>query len=239
MARKYNFHKIEHDELLMNLADSLDGSRIVMTDIPPGSSWLSHRGYIDVISFAPHYRKPDICVYEIKVSRADLFRDIKSEKWRKYQPHCHRMVFAFPYGMATLDEIPPECGIITYNHDKKSWHNARHGIVNKDPQFDLEMLMGMLLSYDTRMKKERNKVECAKFWIENEAGKRLILTEKLFGTLVCNALRNHDDLINENKLLKKKLEAFYDKENEAWENDRLVEKYIKERGVGTNKLREK
>lgn len=47
---------------------------------------------------------------EIKVSRADFFRDIE-EKRRVWQEHTHRFIYATPQGLVTAEEVPEGCGL--------------------------------------------------------------------------------------------------------------------------------
>lgn len=46
---------------------------------------------------------------EIKVSRADFFRDT-DEKRRVWKDHSHRFIYATPQGLVTAEEIPDGCG---------------------------------------------------------------------------------------------------------------------------------
>jgi hypothetical protein len=64
-------------------------------------------------------------------------------------PYCHRLVFAVPLGMK-VDDIPHDCGICTYNPEKKTWNFFRRGEVNRTPQFDLETLLAVLYAMDKR-----------------------------------------------------------------------------------------
>lgn len=46
---------------------------------------------------------------EIKVSRADFFRDT-AEKRRVWKEHSHRFIYATPQGLVRAEEIPDGCG---------------------------------------------------------------------------------------------------------------------------------
>jgi hypothetical protein len=139
-----------HDELANNLANTLTlNNRIVFEKVGLGPAWVVHdnrRGIVDVISFRPSHTVPDITIYEVKVSRGDLFGDINSGKYKKYLNHCWRLVFAFPCEIAKACEIPKECGVATYNRDKKTWHFQRRGFENYEYRFDNDMFMTLLIS---------------------------------------------------------------------------------------------
>jgi hypothetical protein len=52
-------------------------------------------------------------VHEIKVSRADLLGDLrKATKRAAYQALCSECWYVIREGIATADEIPPECGVL-------------------------------------------------------------------------------------------------------------------------------
>lgn len=66
----------------------------------------------DVVAVKPSYTRFCLSIYEIKVSRADFQSDVRSEKYKGYLDHSHRLYFATPAGMVTKDEIPEEAGWI-------------------------------------------------------------------------------------------------------------------------------
>lgn len=150
-----------HDELANNLANTLTiNNHIVFEKVGLGAAWSNfnnRRGIVDVISFRPSHMKPDITVYEVKVSRADLMRDIETEKYKKYMNHCGRLVFAFPCEIAKAKEIPNDCGVATFNSDKKTWHFARRGNENMSYVFDNDMFMTLLISHHFKDRREHYK----------------------------------------------------------------------------------
>jgi hypothetical protein len=60
--------------------------------------------------------------YEVKVSVSDLRHDVTSGKWQSYRKFGHAVWFAFPRGMAPLDLVPKECGVILRG---EGWRAAR------------------------------------------------------------------------------------------------------------------
>lgn len=62
---------------------------------------------IDFMAIACSWAKPLITAYEIKVSRQDFLKD---HKWPSYLPHCKQLNFVTAPGVATLAEIPEQCG---------------------------------------------------------------------------------------------------------------------------------
>jgi len=150
-----------HDVILNLLVEHLQTSSVCLPNVPIGASWSmsgGSRGKVDVLAIKKCYREPDITIYEVKGSKNDLMQDIRSEKFRKYYPHCNRLVFAYPYGMVSDDVIPSDCGIITWNKDKKSWHTKRRG-VSKKPDIDIEMMLSVLMSVDARYTKRAERLD--------------------------------------------------------------------------------
>ncbi len=74
-------------------------------------SWSSE-GLADVLGVFTSWTRPLPTIYEVKVTRSDLMRDLRDEKWRKYLPWCERLYFAVPSGLITSVKLPREVGII-------------------------------------------------------------------------------------------------------------------------------
>lgn len=59
----------------------------------------------------PTYTEPRI--HEVKVRRADLFSDLRNaDKRAAYQALSAAFYYVLPAGLATLDEIPEDCGVL-------------------------------------------------------------------------------------------------------------------------------
>lgn len=149
--------QVKHDELLYCLENHLNESgNIAIPNMCLGSRWVKSAsttpGIADIVCFRPHYNRKETRIFEIKVSRSDLFADIRAEKWKKYLPYCEYVVFAFPRGMARLDEIPIEAGVWTYNADKKTWSASRRGL-HSDPSYGNDFWFAALLGQKTRVDK--------------------------------------------------------------------------------------
>lgn len=106
--------EMNHDALLENLAQAKGtifknpclGSPVLasMTGelIKIGKGWGYKRNGVpraDIVTIMPSYTRFLITIYEVKSNRADFLSEIKSGKWKKYLPHCHRFYFAMPKGI--------------------------------------------------------------------------------------------------------------------------------------------
>ena len=113
---------MEHDELQEDLASHLRAGtdRMVWTNTQLGPVGSPRP---DVFTVNKSFSKFRTDAYEIKVSVSDLRSDITSGKWQSYRKFGHCVWFAFPLGMASVDLIPKECGVIL--HSDAGWRAAR------------------------------------------------------------------------------------------------------------------
>lgn len=113
---------MKHDELQENLAVHLRAGtdRMVWTNTQLGPSGSPRP---DVFTVNKSFSRFAADAYEIKVSVSDLRSDVTSGKWQSYRKFAHRVWFAFPRGMAPLDLIPKECGVILCSDT--GWRAAR------------------------------------------------------------------------------------------------------------------
>lgn len=103
---------------------------IVFEEVALEGSWGSH-GRLDVVTLtiAPHYRGAQLKGYEVKTARRDLLQDFDKLKFRRYMKAVASLTLAMPAGLARLEEIPTELGVMTY-HGKGRWTTARRATVN-------------------------------------------------------------------------------------------------------------
>lgn len=113
---------MKHDELQENLANHLRSGtdRMVWTNTQLGPVGSPRP---DVFTVNKSFSRFASDAYEIKVSVSDLRSDVTSGKWQSYRKFAHRVWFAFPRGMAPLDLIPKECGVIL--RSDAGWRAAR------------------------------------------------------------------------------------------------------------------
>jgi hypothetical protein len=113
---------MKHDELQEDLACHLRAGtdRMVWTNTQLGPVGSPRP---DVFTVNKSFSRFASDAYEIKVSVSDLRSDVTSGKWQSYRKFAHRVWFAFPRGMAPLDLIPKECGVIL--RSDSGWRAAR------------------------------------------------------------------------------------------------------------------
>ena len=106
-----------HRELCEDLAKARN---TIYVEVPLGSVFLSDPPRADVIVVKPSYTQFCLDIYEVRYSRADFLKDLRSEKWRKYLDYCHRFYFAMKSGIIKIGELPREAGLIVrYDKDWK------------------------------------------------------------------------------------------------------------------------
>jgi hypothetical protein len=88
--------------------------------------WLDRIGQsrADIMAVARSFSAdPKAMIIELKCWRGDLLADLRAEKWRKYAKFG-AVVFAFPQGLATPQEIPPEAGVLIRIPQGWSWKRS-------------------------------------------------------------------------------------------------------------------
>lgn len=115
-----------HDELANDLASHLRGNTdsVVWTDMQLGPAGSPRP---DVYAIQKTYTKLAATAFEVKVSAADLQRDLNAGKWSSYAKYATTVVFALPAHLAGKAElIPSTCGIIV--RSDAGWRYRRRGV---------------------------------------------------------------------------------------------------------------
>ena len=107
-----------HNALVARVAeDQVRQGRIAYAGLQlysmPGEKWL--RPIPDVYSIRNTTREDAVCpvAFEVKVRRADLLSDLKKpEKRASYIALSSECYYVLAEGIAKVEEIPPECGVI-------------------------------------------------------------------------------------------------------------------------------
>ena len=150
---------MNHNDLCYDLAYQKD---TVFVNVHLGSPWgaagFNHRQRIhrimgepakekmiiplaDVVNIRPSFTRFCIDIFEVKASRADFLNDIRSGKWERYLPHCHRFYFAVREGVAIKNDMPEGVGLIIKN--EKCWH-ATKGSTARDVEIPYETMLALL-----------------------------------------------------------------------------------------------
>ncbi len=130
----------KHDRLAHDLAmwlaspaqhslGSLTWENFEMPSPTPGD-WGSCRPDVFAIKATLNPKKWNPITYEVKTSVADFQSDIRSGKWKKYQPFSAYIVFAIPMHLTGKIELPPGCGLIV--RYSNYWSREVRGKRNKD-----------------------------------------------------------------------------------------------------------
>lgn len=137
---------------------------VVFTEIALEGSWGS-RGRLDVVAYrtGSGYSWHTLHGYEVKASRSDLLRDLNAEKWRRYLRLLTGFSFVLPQGLAKVDEIPAEAGLITVNAEGICTTVRRMPRLNPDP-ITVDTLARLVLRADfmVRQTESGNCARCDK-----------------------------------------------------------------------------
>ena len=193
-------------------------------EVPLGSVWLNYGavGQADVITIKPSYRRFNLDIYEVKVQRSDFLQDIKSEKYKKYLPHCNRLYFAVLDGVAKKEEMPEDVGLMI--RSEKGWYTAK-AAKKREIEHTKEMLMALAFS-NGRIYQQR-RIDLSYYGVKNVVDKsRLKGLNKDIKEMILNY--NNLELKYKNLLYEasKKIPFNSEKEREEFEDNWEKTSYI-------------
>lgn len=117
---------LSHDDLAMDLANSLRGDRrMVWADIQLGPSGSVRP---DVYAVYKSYTNPCPIAYECKVSLADFRSDVTSGKWQAYLKYACGVYFACEGDLLKRSEIPAHCGLTVLRNG--TWRAAKKAVLS-------------------------------------------------------------------------------------------------------------
>lgn len=113
----------EHDDVAEDLALAKGG--IPFLNVCLGPKWIGSgkTPRADLVVCSASYKGFVLSAFEVKISRSDFLRDLRSEKWRTYLPHCNRLYFAVLDEVCRKEDIPEEAGLLIRNN--KGWYTAK------------------------------------------------------------------------------------------------------------------
>lgn len=148
-----------HDALIADLLETIDPElNVRIRETALGSKVLSDHGCpipdIFVMNFC--YKRPNIRIYEVKASTADLNGDVRRDKWESYVPYADKIWFAVGPDVETDRLSNQPVGIM--RREQKGWKVERKAplLPGRKP-FDEKTMFSLLfakqaLSYDNKMK---------------------------------------------------------------------------------------
>lgn len=159
--------RFTHDGLQEDLAAHLRGNteRMVWTNLQLGPSGSPRP---DVFTMNKSYARFRTDCYEIKVSVSDLRHDVTSGKWQSYRKFGNCVWFAFERGMAPLDLIPKECGIILRGDG--GWRAARKPVAQVLDTLPRDTWLKLLIESNPAgwQRDQQQRIRNANSWSEQE-----------------------------------------------------------------------
>lgn len=111
-----------HRELQIDLATKRIGiGEAIVTELALG--FWGGSGSMDVFTMKLSRTNPLLTCYEVKASRADFLSDIRTRKYRRYEPYAERCYFATPAKLVTRSEVPEGWGLIS--RGPRGWHTVK------------------------------------------------------------------------------------------------------------------
>ena len=90
----------------------------------------------DVVTVRPSWSAPVPTIYEVKVTRSDFLKDVRTEKYGKYLPFVSRFYYAIPRQLVSVKDLPEGIGLI--QRGPNGWHTLRASRL-RNPSCDLEI----------------------------------------------------------------------------------------------------
>lgn len=116
---------------------------LVFREMPLGSLSLEGRTpRADILAFKKSYTRPQVSIYEVKVSRQDLARDIDNAKYEKSLAFCQRFFYATPAGLAHPADMPRNVGLFVLG--EKGWRTLKAPQYSGRFRWDEQMLLACL-----------------------------------------------------------------------------------------------
>lgn len=139
-----------HRQLIEDLA--LFKSSIYI-EVPLGSVWLENPEppRADLVTVKCSYERYVISVYEVKATRSDFMKEIRSGKWKKYLDRSHRLYFATAQGIAHKKEIPDQVGWI--ERGPGGWATRKRASIRRDVEIPKYTLLALIFYRQKRFKR--------------------------------------------------------------------------------------
>jgi len=154
-----------HIEVIDSLLAHVDNSTQVAAPMAVfaatkvGSSFLA-RGRVpipDVMAVKCSFTCPVVTIYEVKATRADFLSDIRTDKWRKYLPYCHKFYFATAADVCDRRELQDGVGLMRLSA-RGHWSTVRGAAVRRpepDPT-DGPLLLALLFAQGMYKRAQRD-----------------------------------------------------------------------------------
>jgi hypothetical protein len=150
VTKKWTGRKLAED-----LARAMQSeNKMVWVNLPLGAM-IRNPQVADVLVVNKSFTSTMVRIYEVKVTRNDLFNDINRAKYLGYKHSAHYVFFAVPQGLVSPLEIPKDgTGLIV--RSDKGWHVVR-AARRTDYELDVELLKKLLMrGYEDYWKRYRD-----------------------------------------------------------------------------------
>tara|TARA_A100001201_G_scaffold143757_1_gene147262 strand:- start:14844 stop:15668 length:825 start_codon:yes stop_codon:yes gene_type:complete len=190
-----------HDELARDLAAVVNNNEtMAWCDMQLGPAGSPRP---DVFTLRKSYTRPEPTIYEIKVAKSDLQKDLAEGKSHKYFDFASRVYFCFPKGLADKADIP-KCFGVRIRHENV-WRTVRRAVVAETPTLSRNVYMKLLIDGVEREYRKMRHELAAGMRTEAEARRRLsddykkFLVDKGHAENTIKWLESQRELLQESK----------------------------------------
>lgn len=153
-----------HNDLCQDLAAHLRmQGYMAWVEVKRVGQWsYGDAGRVDVVALAPWTGRTTFTMiaFEVKVGRRDLAQDVQKGKWRRYAaeygiPH---VAFAFPEGIAEIDDVPADAGMWVRRADGWKRRRAGKSLAGDQRKIDPLLLLAMLSTPQSTGERRRTRI---------------------------------------------------------------------------------
>lgn len=118
-------------------------------------------------------RRPESRAYEVKFTRSDFLKDIKSGKYKKYEQFADRCFFAAPKGLIDKKEVPEGFGLM--ERSENGWNMSKRAS-KKTIKYDIDLFHILVIRDRNRAPWKTHNLR----WEEHKKGGHYILKKDVF-----------------------------------------------------------
>lgn len=196
--------KITSNDILKLLSEK-HSEDVFVPECKDGSTWFGSHFRLDAWVMNRSWTKLKFTGYEIKVSRSDFLKD---DKHQEYMKLCNEFYFVVPKGICSVDEIPPEAGLLEIASTGNRFFTRKKAMF-RNIEFPSD-LFTYLLMCRTKISGRYNPISNEQYWKMwlNDKNNKGDLGHSVSKKLKENYKENVQNVRDENNRLKDKIKEY-------------------------------
>jgi hypothetical protein len=196
--------KITSGDILKLLSEK-HSEDVFVPECKDGSTWFGQHFRLDAWVMNRSWTKLKFTGYEIKVSRSDFLKD---DKHQEYMKLCNEFYFVVPKGICSIDEIPPEAGLLEIASTGNRLFTRKKAMFRKI-EFPSD-LFTYLLMCRTKISRRYNPISDKQYWEMwlNDKNENKTLGRSVSQKLKKSYEENFQKVRDENYVLRNKIQEY-------------------------------